>query len=45
LIAASLGRSSAMTLTARGFEFGASIRKRASAALAMRALSLSMALS
>src|SRR5215510_1768667 len=41
LIAASLGRSSAMTLTARAFEFGASMRKRASAAVAMRALSLS----
>jgi hypothetical protein len=40
-ITLSLGRSSAMTLIARGREFGSSIRKRASAALAARADSLS----
>src|SRR5436305_7587009 len=36
----SAGVSSAMILIARGFEFGASMRKRASAADAIRALSL-----
>src|SRR5215471_4757631 len=38
----SLGRSSAITLTARGFEFGSLIRKRCSSAVVTRALSLRM---
>src|ERR1700730_2215919 len=42
LTSASLGPSSAMTLTCRGFEFGALIRNRASAALDILALSLSI---
>src|SRR5262249_25030221 len=36
----SLGGSSATTLTARGFEFGSSMRKRASSVVVMRAHSL-----
>src|SRR5260221_10541709 len=43
LTSASLAGSSAMTLTCRGLEFGASIRNRASAAVDILALSLSIA--
>ena len=42
LTTVSLVGSSAMTLTRRGFEFGALMRNRASAALDIRALSDSM---